>query len=92
MPEGGRNVFNIDLPKRVAKQIDKIPDKDYSSISKAIFHLKEVPRPMGCKKLLDSFYRIRVGDYRVLYWIYDKAKTLILTKAERRRERTYRHL
>jgi mRNA interferase RelE/StbE len=92
IPEGSKNLYNIDLPKRVAKQLDKIPDKDYSSVSKAIQNLKQDPRPFGSKKLHESLYRIRVGDYRVLYWIDDKAKTLIITKAERRRERTYRHL
>jgi mRNA interferase RelE/StbE len=92
MPEERQNVYRIDLPKRVAKQIDKIPDKDYTSISRAIQNLKENPRPTGCKKLHGSLYRIRVGDYRIIYWIDDKAKTLILTKVERRKERTYRPL
>jgi mRNA interferase RelE/StbE len=91
-PEGRQNVYSIDLPKRVTKQIDKIPDKDYPSISRAIQTLKENPRPIGCQKLHGSLHRIRVGDYRIIYWIDDKAKTLILTKVERRKERTYRHL
>ena len=85
-------MYKIELPKRVTKQLDKIPDKDYPSVSKAIQNLKETPRPIGCKKLLESLYRIRMGDYRVIYWIDDKTKTIIITKVERRRERTYRHL
>jgi mRNA interferase RelE/StbE len=85
-------VYKIELPKRVTKQLDKIPDKDYPSVSKAIQNLKETPRPIGCKKLLESLYRIRMGDYRVIYWIDDKTKTIIITKVERRREKTYRHL
>ena len=92
IPKGSESVYKIDLPKRVAKQLDKIPDKDYPSISRAIHNLKESPRPAGTKKLHESLYRIRVGDYRVLYWIDDKTRTLVITKVERRRERTYRHL
>jgi mRNA interferase RelE/StbE len=87
-----RKVYKIELPKRVTKQLDKIPNRDYPSISKAIQNLKETPRPVGCKKLLESLYRIRVGDFRIVYWIDDKNRTIVITKVERRRERTYRHL
>jgi mRNA interferase RelE/StbE len=91
-PVGRQSVYRIDLPKRITKQLDKIPNEDYPSISKAIQNLKETPRPIGCKKLFKSLYRIRIGDYRVIYWIDDKGKTIIITKVERRKERTYRHL
>ncbi len=87
-----RKVYKIELPKRVTKQLDKIPNRDYPSISKAIQNLKETPDPVGCKKLLESLYRIRVGDFRIVYWIDDKNRTIVITKVERRRERTYRHL
>jgi mRNA interferase RelE/StbE len=84
-------VYNVDIPKRVTKQLDKIPNKDYPSISKTIQNLKEVPRPTGCKKLLESFCRIRIGDYRVIYWIDDANKNIVITYVQRRKERTYRH-
>ncbi len=85
-------MYKIELPNRVVKQLDKIPLKDYLPISKAIQNLKETPRPVGCKKLTESLYRIRVGNFRIIYWIDDKNKSIIITKAERRKERTYRHL
>ena len=90
-PAEKRNVYNIEFPKRVTKQLDKIPNRDYPSISQAIHSLQDTPRPQGCKKLLESFYRIRVGDYRVIYWVDDANKIIVITKVERRRERTYRH-
>ena len=92
IPEGRPNVYRIELPKRVGNQLDKIPNKDYPSISKAIHHLKETPRPIGCKKLSESLYRIRIGDYRVIYLVDDKNRTVVITKVDRRKERTYRHL
>ncbi len=91
-PGGRQGVYKIELPKRVIRQLDKISGKDYPTISKAIQNLKETPRPVGCKKLVESLYRIRIGDFRVIYWIDDKNKTIIITKVERRKERTYRHL
>lgn len=92
MPEGRRNVYKIELPKRVIKQLDKIIDRDYPSVSKAIQNLKDTPRPVGCKKLFESLYRIRIGDYRVIYWIDDRNQTIVITKVERKKERTYRDL
>lgn len=85
-------MYEIELPKRVTKQLDKIPNKDYLPISKAIQNLKKIPRPVGCKKLTEFLYRIRIGYFRIIYWIDDKNKTIIVTKVERRKERTYRHL
>jgi mRNA interferase RelE/StbE len=91
-PAGRQNVYKIELPKRVTKQLNKVPAKDYPSISATIHDLKDTPRPIGCKKLFESFYRIRVGDFRVIYWIDDKNKTIIITKVEKRKERTYRNM
>ena len=67
-------MYRIELPKRVTKQLDKISSKDYLPISRIIQNLKEIPRPVGCKKLFESLYRIRVGDFRIIYWIDDKSK------------------
>ena len=91
-PVGRQSVYRIELPKRVTKQLDKVPNVNYPSVSKAIQNLTGTPRPIGCKKLHESLYRIRVGDFRVVYWIDDKNGTIIITKVERRKERTYRHL
>lgn len=92
MPAGRPNVYKIKLPNRVTKQLDKIPNKDYPSISKAIQNLKETLRPVGCKKLFESLFRIRIGDFRIIYWVDDKNRTIVITKVERRKERTYKHL
>jgi hypothetical protein len=58
VPEGKQSMDNIDLPKRVTKQLDKIPDKNYPSISRAIQNLKGIPCPTGCKKLHEALYRL----------------------------------
>ncbi len=86
------SVYNIEIPKRVIKQLDKIPGQNYPSVSKAIQNLKDNPRPMGCKKLHESLYRVRIGNFRVVYWVDDKGKSIVITKVERRKERTYKHL
>jgi mRNA interferase RelE/StbE len=47
-----------------------------------------VPRPPGCKKLVggDKEWRIRIGDYRVVYEIDDAAKTVDVTRIAHRRD------
>ena len=85
-------MYKIEIPRSVTKQLDKIPGKDYPSVSQAIHNLEETPRPLGCKKLVESLYRIRTGYFRVIYWIDDKNKTIVVTKVDRRKERTYKNL
>jgi mRNA interferase RelE/StbE len=50
--------------------------------------LASMPRPTGCKKLKggDKEWRIRVGDYRIVYVIDDRAKTVDVTRIAHRRE------
>ncbi len=49
----------------------------YSNIKTAIYSLAANPRPHGCKKLKGrDGYRIRVGDYRIIYNIFDNILTV----------------
>jgi mRNA interferase RelE/StbE len=43
--------------------------------------LEDDPRPRGCRKLFDDIYRIRVGNYRVVYKIDDESKEVVVGKA-----------
>ena len=51
-------------------------------------HLASTPRPQGCRKLKggDKEWRIRVGDYRIVYEIDDAARTVDVTRIAHRRE------
>ena len=65
-------IYNIEFRNKVLKVLIKINEPYYSAIKKHIYDLAEDPRPKGCKKLKGrSGYRIRVGDYRVIYEIFD---------------------
>lgn len=60
------------LSNHSRKQLDKLSDYIAAPILDAIGRLEENPRPMGYKKLKGSTsYRIRVGDYRIIYDIFD---------------------
>ncbi len=66
-------VYKITLSKTARKQLDKFPDATAEPLLKAIAALAGNPRPQGYKKLKGrDGYRIRQGDYRIIYDIIDK--------------------
>ena len=67
--------------------MEKLPTKINQKISSAIDQLSK-PRPIGCKKLKgerDYIWRIRIGDYRVLYAIDDKVQIIDVRKIGHRK-------
>jgi mRNA interferase RelE/StbE len=64
--------YSIFIEKSAQKDLAKIPRKDQNRIIKSIEELSRNPRPAQSKKLTGrDAWRIRVGDYRVIYEIYD---------------------
>lgn len=83
--------YRIIVERKVAKEAEKIPLKDRASIDKVILSLAAEPRPPQCKKLTDrDGYRIRKGNYRILYTVDDKAKAVVVYRIKVRSESTYR--
>jgi len=71
-------VYKLFIEKAVYKQLKKIPERDYQKVMTSIAALANNPRPPGCKKLKGRLgYRIREGNYRVIYEIKDKTLTVI---------------
>lgn len=69
--------YQLSIKPKAIKALEKINDPDYSIIKAAIYNLANNPRPHGCKKLKGrDGYRIRVGDYRIIYNIFDKILTV----------------
>ncbi len=64
--------YNITISRMAQKQLDKLPDNIADRLIDAIYALAENPRPVGYKKLKGrNGCRIRVGDYRIIYEIFD---------------------
>jgi mRNA interferase RelE/StbE len=78
--------YNITLSKTAQKQLDKLSDNIADPILEAIAVLANNPRPNGCKKLKGrDGYRIRQGDYRIIYDIFDNTLTIdVVTVAHRK--------
>ena len=69
--------YQLTIKPRAVKAMEKINEPDYSNIKTAIYSLADNPRPHGYKKLKSrDGYRIRAGDYRIIYNIFDKILTV----------------
>ena len=79
-------IYRIELTPAALRQLEALPKKIQVRIAGRIDKLKSDPRPSGCVKLRDSddIYRIRVGDYRILYKIRDNALLIIVVKVGKR--------
>ena len=71
----------------------KFPKQDRTRISENIETLARDPRPDGCKKIkgMENLYRIRVGDYRVVYSIQDRILLVLVIRIARRKD-VYRNI
>ena len=79
------------LPK-ARKELDRLPSKDKTLVEKRILALAENPRPVGCKPLageLAGLFRVRVGDYRIIYQIQDDMLVVLVIRV-RHRKNAYR--
>lgn len=81
-------MYRIELTSRAAKQLRNIERKVQVRLAKRIESLARNPRPSGVEKLEgeDGFYRIRIGDYRVLYQIHDDKLLVLVVKLGDRKE------
>jgi mRNA interferase RelE/StbE len=81
--------YRLLVKRSAAKEIDGIGQRrDRERVVAAIGALAEEPRPAGAEKLAgrDDRYRIRVGDYRVVYSIEDAALIVWIVKVGHRRD------
>jgi mRNA interferase RelE/StbE len=80
-------VYSIFLKDSVRKDLDSIPNIHLKRILERIGSLAENPRPVGCEKLSgQEKYRVRQGDYRIIYSIQDTQLTVWVVKVGNRRE------
>ena len=69
--------YTVFLHSRAQKELVKIKGKEYQNITDELKFLEKNPRPIGCLKLTNKEgYRIRVGNFRVLYTVDESVKEI----------------
>ena len=78
-------LYRIEFATSVRKDSKRIPARDAERVLKRIKSLSQDPRPPDSKKLTnDDSYRIRVGNYRVVYDIHDEILVVLILKVGHR--------
>ena len=79
--------YRIELKKSVLKDVDSLPKRDLQRILAAIESLADDPRPPQSKKLSgQEQYRLRQGNYRILYSIKDDLLIVFVVAVGQRKE------
>lgn len=81
-------MHEVYLERAAERDLKRLSAQDFHRIIPRIKALAENPRPAGCRKLVSSErdWRIRVGDYRVVYEIDDEANAVRVMRVKRRQE------
>jgi len=79
--------YKIFIQRSAQKELADLQSEFYDKVKNAIWELADEPRPEGCRKLAGrDGWRIRVGNYRVIYEIYDTNRTIIVLHIGHRRD------
>ena len=90
-------MYRVEFSPAAAKEFKRLakilPDRTRDHLKKALLALSQNPRPEGIRKLTDDeAYRIRVGNYRVVFDIHDEIKLVTILHVSRRSEDTHKYL
>jgi mRNA interferase RelE/StbE len=80
--------YSVEVKPPAQKELEALPSSVLPRVIQKMESLGNTPRPAGCKKLKGhrDQWRIRVGDWRVVYIIDDTAKLISITRIAHRRE------
>jgi len=79
--------YKIYFRKSAARELGKLPNPTVQKVIKRIEALAIDPRPVGCEKLTgQEFYRVRQGNYRIIYSIQDNELTVWVVKVSHRKD------
>ena len=89
-------MYRIEVAPAADRDLEKLKGRirrqDFERLRAAVNGLAEEPRPQGVRKIkgAEIAYRIRVGNYRVVYEVYDSENLVLILQVARRSETTYR--
>lgn len=79
--------YSLGFKRSVSRDVEAIPKRDLQRIMERIEALRDDPRPPGCVKLSgQEYYRVRQGNYRIVYEILDDRLVVVVIAIGHRRD------
>ena len=80
-------MYKIELRRKAQRSLDRLPEGDFDAVLDAVKGLANSPRPKGVEKIKTAgLWRVRQGDYRIVYSIDDSQKNVTVLRIGHRRE------
>ncbi|MGA8849096.1 MAG: type II toxin-antitoxin system RelE/ParE family toxin [Dehalococcoidia bacterium] len=89
-------MYRVEISPAADRDLERLKGRirmqDFKRLRNTVRNLAENPRPQGVRKIkgAEKAYRIRVGNYRVVYDVYDSDNLVLILQVARRSETTYR--
>ena len=80
--------YSVELKPSAAKDLASLPKDVQRRLSRKIDSLSFNPRPPGCEKIKgeDDIFRVRLGDYRLVYLIFERRLLILIVKIGHRKD------
>lgn len=81
-------VYSVEFSRPARRELQRLPARVVQRVILAVRALQENPRPRGSLKLVgaEAGYRVRVGQYRVVYEVNDAIHAVLVTRVRHRKE------
>lgn len=80
-------MYKVELRRNAKKSLDRLQEQERTKIISALLELEHNPRPKGIEKIRGTeLWRIREGDYRLVYHVDDKEKIITVVRIGHRRD------
>ena len=80
-------MYRVEIRRQAQKALDRLPRSDFPAVIEAVKDLAQSPRPRGIEKVRTTgLWRIRQGDYRIIYAIDDDERRVTVVRIGHRRE------
>lgn len=80
-------MYKVEVRRRAQRALDKLPESDFEAVIKSIKSLAKIPRPRGSEKVKTTgLWRIRQGDYRIIYVVEDNEQLITVVRLGHRKD------
>ncbi len=80
--------YSVTFARSAVKELERLNSSIVGRLMQKIEQLSDGPRPVGCRKLAgeENVWRVRVGDYRIVYSVYDAERIIDVVRLRHRSE------